>query len=48
VSRAEFRYESGAAETSELVCVDIDPQPGMTETSLLPALAGHAGVSFSE
>jgi D-alanine-D-alanine ligase len=48
VSRAEFRFESGAAGTNGLVCVEIDPQPGMTETSLVPEIAGHAGVSFDE
>ena len=48
VSRAEFRLKSGAEGNDELVCVEVDPQPGMTETSLVPELAGYAGVSFNE
>jgi len=45
VSRADFRYDE-ASET--LVCLEVNTQPGMTETSLVPELAAHAGMSFGE
>jgi D-alanine-D-alanine ligase len=31
-----------------LFCLEINTQPGMTETSLVPELAAHAGISFEE
>ncbi|HUN12896.1 MAG TPA: D-alanine--D-alanine ligase, partial [Rhabdaerophilum sp.] len=31
-----------------LVCLEVNTQPGMTETSLVPELAAHAGLSFGE
>jgi len=48
VSRADFRYDDGAEGTGGLVCLEVNTQPGMTETSLVPEIAGHAGVSFGE
>ncbi|WMS40856.1 D-alanine--D-alanine ligase [Acuticoccus sp. MNP-M23] len=44
VSRADFRYDP---EKDELVCLEVNTQPGMTETSLVPEMAAYAGVSFS-
>lgn len=32
----------------EFFCLEVNTIPGMTETSLLPKAAGHAGISFSE
>jgi D-alanine-D-alanine ligase len=46
VSRADFRYDDQG--TGKLVCLEINTQPGMTETSLVPELAAHAGMSFDE
>jgi D-alanine-D-alanine ligase len=46
VSRADFRYDDRG--TGELVCLEVNTQPGMTETSLVPELAAHAGISFDE
>jgi D-alanine-D-alanine ligase len=46
VSRADFRYDDRG--TGELVCLEVNTQPGMTETSLVPELAGYAGISFDE
>lgn len=43
VSRADFRYD---VEKDELVCLEVNTQPGMTETSLVPEMAAHAGLSF--
>lgn len=43
VSRADFRYDP---EKDELVCLEVNTQPGMTETSLVPEMAAHAGMTF--
>ena len=32
----------------ELICLEVNTQPGMTETSLVPELAQHAGWSFGQ
>ena len=32
----------------ELVCLEVNTQPGMTATSLVPELAVHAGLTFAE
>jgi D-alanine-D-alanine ligase len=45
VSRADFRYDEAK---DELVCLEVNTQPGMTETSLAPEMAAYAGVSFTE
>jgi D-alanine-D-alanine ligase len=31
-----------------LFCLEVNTQPGMTETSLVPELALHAGIEFGE
>jgi D-alanine-D-alanine ligase len=46
VSRADFRYDDRG--TGKLVCLEVNTQPGMTETSLVPELAAYAGISFDE
>jgi D-alanine-D-alanine ligase len=48
VSRADFRYDDRIGGTGGLVCLEVNTQPGMTETSLVPELAVHAGISFDE
>ena len=48
VSRADFRYDDRAAGTEGLVCLEVNTQPGMTETSLVPELAAYAGMTFDE
>jgi D-alanine-D-alanine ligase len=48
VSRADFRYDDRMGGTQGLVCLEVNTQPGMTETSLVPELAAHAGMSFEE
>jgi D-alanine-D-alanine ligase len=48
VTRADFRYDDQAAGTEGLVCLEVNTQPGMTETSLVPELAMYAGVTFDE
>ncbi len=48
VSRADFRYDEAKGEKGELVCLEVNTQPGMTETSLVPEMAAYAGISFAE
>ncbi len=48
VSRADFRFDDTPGGTGELVCLEVNTQPGMTATSLVPELAAHAGWSFGE
>jgi D-alanine-D-alanine ligase len=38
----------GIEGTGGLFCLEVNTQPGMTETSLVPELAAHAGISFDE
>ncbi|MDT3688049.1 MAG: D-alanine--D-alanine ligase [Pseudorhodoplanes sp.] len=47
VTRADFRYDDTAGRQG-LACLEVNTQPGMTETSLVPELAAHAGISFEE
>jgi D-alanine-D-alanine ligase len=46
VTRADFRYDESRAGTAGLSCLEVNTQPGMTETSLVPELASHAGIDF--
>jgi D-alanine-D-alanine ligase len=47
-ARADFRYDDTTEGAGELICLEVNTQPGMTETSLVPELAQHAGWSFGE
>ncbi|TDT91271.1 D-alanine-D-alanine ligase [Azorhizobium sp. AG788] len=48
ISRADFRYDDTLPDGKGLVCLEVNTQPGMTETSLVPDMAAHAGISFGE
>ncbi|MGZ3409467.1 MAG: D-alanine--D-alanine ligase [Xanthobacteraceae bacterium] len=48
VSRADFRYDDRMEDARGLVCLEVNTQPGMTETSLVPELAAYAGITFEE
>ena len=48
ITRADFRYDDGIEGTKGLVCLEVNTQPGMTATSLVPELAAHAGITFEE
>jgi D-alanine-D-alanine ligase len=48
VSRADFRYDDTAGGSGEVFCLEVNTQPGMTATSLVPELAQHAGLSFAD
>lgn len=48
ISRSDFRYDDTPGGDGELVLLEVNTQPGMTSTSLVPEMAAHAGHSFEE
>ena len=48
VSRADFRYDDTAGEPGQLYILEVNTQPGMTRTSLVPEQAAHVGIGFPE
>jgi D-alanine-D-alanine ligase len=48
VTRADFRYDDSRSGAEGLVCLEVNTQPGMTETSLVPEMAQHAGIAFDD
>lgn len=48
VSRADFRYDDTVDGAGEVICLEVNTQPGMTATSLVPELAAHAGFSLAK
>jgi D-alanine-D-alanine ligase len=48
VTRSDFRYDDSATGATGLFCLEVNTQPGMTETSLVPELAQHAGTTFEK
>jgi D-alanine-D-alanine ligase len=48
VTRADFRFDETKGEDGELICLEVNTQPGMTETSLVPDMATHEGISFAD
>jgi D-alanine-D-alanine ligase len=48
VSRADLRYDDTKGEPGRIVLLEVNTQPGMTPTSLVPDIARHAGISFAE
>ncbi len=47
-TRCDFRYDDTAGEPGRLVLLEINTQPGLTPTSLLPEQAAHFGMSFAD
>ena len=45
VTRSDFRYDDGK---DELVLLELNNQPGMTPTSLVPEQAAHCGMSYDD
>ncbi|MBR0653881.1 D-alanine--D-alanine ligase [Plastoroseomonas arctica] len=45
-TRADFRYDDTRGEPGELVLLEVNTQPGLTPTSLLPEQAAHCGMNF--
>jgi D-alanine-D-alanine ligase len=48
VSRVDLRYDDTAGEPGRFVVLEVNTQPGMTPTSLVPEIARHKGISFEE
>jgi D-alanine-D-alanine ligase len=47
-SRADFRLDDSNPNAIRAVILEVNTQPGMTQMSLVPELARHAGMSFPE
>ena len=48
VSRADFRYDDTGGQPGGLYLLEVNTQPGMTSTSLVPDAAKAAGISYAE
>jgi D-alanine-D-alanine ligase len=47
VTRTDLRYDdTDPARPARLVVLEVNTQPGMTDTSLVPEIAAHAGIDF--
>jgi len=46
VSRTDFRYNE--SDSHGIIILEINTQPGMTPTSLLPEQAEYAGIGFDD
>ncbi len=45
-TRSDFRYDDTKGEPGRLVLLEVNTQPGLTPTSLLPEQAAYLGMSF--
>ena len=45
-TRADFRYDDTGGEPGRLVLLEVNTQPGLTPTSLLPEQAAFCGIAF--
>jgi D-alanine-D-alanine ligase len=48
VTRADFRYDDTDGEPGRLYILELNTQPGMTRTSLVPEQAAHVGIPFPD
>jgi D-alanine-D-alanine ligase len=48
VSRADLRYDDTNGEPGRLALLEVNTQPGMTPTSLVPDIAKHVGIDFAQ
>jgi D-alanine-D-alanine ligase len=48
VSRSDFRYDDTTGGPGRLYILEVNTQPGMTRTSLVPEQAAHVGIAFPE
>lgn len=46
VSRSDFRYDDTKNSKGKVYFLEINTQPGMTSTSLVPEQAAHVGITF--
>lgn len=47
LTRHDFRYDD-SSDPGRLVLLEVNTQPGLTPTSLVPRIAGHAGIPFAD
>jgi D-alanine-D-alanine ligase len=43
-----LRYDDTAADPGDLYLLEVNTQPGMTPTSLVPDIARYAGIAFED
>lgn len=48
VTRCDFRYDDTTSDPGTLYLLEINTQPGMTPTSLVPEQAAYRGISFPD
>jgi D-alanine-D-alanine ligase len=48
VARTDLRYDDTERDPGDLFLLEINTQPGMTPTSLVPEQAAYRGISFPE
>ena len=48
VSRADLRFDESIGGIEGVFLLEVNTQPGMTETSLIPDMAAHAGISYDQ
>lgn len=48
VSRVDLRYDDTLDARGQFFVLEVNTQPGMTPTSLVPEIADHAGISFEK
>ncbi|MEM8785424.1 MAG: D-alanine--D-alanine ligase [Pseudomonadota bacterium] len=48
VTRSDFRYDAKAPPGQDLIILEVNTQPGMTPTSLVPEQADHVGIGFGD
>lgn len=46
ITRADFRYDDTRPGCEQFYLLEVNTQPGMTPTSLVPEIAGACGISF--
>ena len=48
VSRADFRFDDQGDGTGQVICLEVNTQPGMTPLSLVPEQAKQVGISYEQ
>ena len=48
VSRSDFRYDDTVPGKPRLIILEINTQPGMTPTSLVPEQAAYKGITYGQ
>ncbi len=48
ISRADLRYDDTPGGDGRIYLLEVNTQPGMTPTSLVPDIARNAGISFDK